>query len=413
MFVLRFLAGLLLLALASLTLVQPPTRFLWGASVAATEWGYWCALAALVVLIPTRDKWRLGRLGAVMSLGAIGLFVMPVVHAKQFNATLPTALESNFGPAKRQRHAYAPGPRKEPLSLMELLNPVQAPPVRYEERVFAAHDGQNLTLSVYRPAYIHDAVPAIVVIHGGTWSDGDRQEFAAFNAYLASRDYVVAAIDYRLAPQWRFPAARDDVLSAVAFLKVYASELRIDATRLALIGRSSGGQLALLAAYTAQEPAIKGVVSIYGPSDLRSQYENPAAARVRDTRGAIEAYLGGAPGTASDDAYYAASPVNFVNSSSPPTLLVHGERDPIVPASQTSALEQRLRQAGVKNLFVRLPWATHGCELSYGGPCGQITSFAVERFLDTVLTGPAPKSTPATRKAGLQTPAKTKQKKTT
>jgi acetyl esterase/lipase len=134
---------------------------------------------------------------------------------------------------------------------------------------------------------------------------------------------------------------------------------------------------------------------------------------VRDTRGSIEAYLGGAPGSASDDAYYAASPVNFVNPSSPPTLLVHGERDPIVPASQTSALEQRLRQAGVKSLFVRLPWATHGCELSYGGPCGQITSFAVERFLDTVLTGPAPKPTPATRKAGLQVPAKTKQKKTT
>ena len=151
---------------------------------------------------------------------------------------------------------------------MQLLNPIEAPPIRYEERVFAAHDGQNLTLGVYRPAYVHDPVPAIIVIHGGSWSDGDRREFAAFNAYLASRDYVVAAIDYRLAPQWRFPAARDDVLNGVAFLKVYASELRIDPTRLALLGRSGGGQLALLAAYTAQEPAIKGVISLYGPSDL-------------------------------------------------------------------------------------------------------------------------------------------------
>ena len=52
----------------------------------------------------------------------------------------------------------------------------------------------------------------------------------------------------------------------------------------------------------------------------------------------------------------------------------------------------------MKNLFVRLPWATHGCELSYGGPCGQIMHYAVERFLDSVMTGPAPVK-PATRQA--------------
>jgi acetyl esterase/lipase len=390
MFVLRFLGGALLLGLASLTLVQPPTRFLWGASVAATECGYWLALAALALLIPTRDRWHLGRLGALMSVGAIALFVMPVVKATQLNETLPSALEKSFGEAKRQRHSYAVPPRKEPLNLTELLNPTEAPPIRYEERVFAAHDGQNLTLGVYRPAYVHDPVPAIIVIHGGSWSDGSRTELAAFNAFLASRDYVVAAIDYRLAPQWRFPAARDDVLTALAFLKVYATELRIDPTRIALLGRSGGAQLALLAAYTAQEPAIKGVISLYGPSDLRAQYENPAPPKVRDTRGAIEAYLGGAPGSDSDGAYYAASPVNFVNAASPPTLILHGERDPIVPAGQASALQERLQQAGVKNLYVRLPWATHGCEVSYGGPCGQITNYAVERFLDAVLSGPAP-----------------------
>jgi acetyl esterase/lipase len=398
MFVLRFLGGALFLGLASLTLVQPPTRFLWGASVAATEAGYWLALAALVVLIPTRDKWQLGRLGALMSVGAIALFVMPVVKAKGFNETLPSALESSFGPAKRQRHAYSAAPRKEPLNLAELLNPVQTPPIRYEERVFAAHDGQNLTLSVYRPAYLHDPVPAIVVIHGGSWNDGNRGEFAAFNAYLASRDYVVVSIDYRLAPKWRFPAARDDVFTAIAFLKVYASELRIDPTRIALLGRSSGAQLALLAAYTSQEPSIKGVISLYGTSDLRHQYDNPAPSKVRDTRGAIEAYLGGAPGSANDGAYYAASPVNFVNPAAPPTLLVHGDKDPIVSAEQASALEERLKQAGVKNLFVRLPWATHACEFSYGGPCAQITYFAIERFLDSVLTAPAP-AKPPTRQA--------------
>ena len=397
MFLLRFLGGLIFLSVASLTLVQPPNRFLWGASVAATEWGYWIALAALVVLVPTRDRWRLGRLGALMSLGAIGLLVAPVVRATQLNASLPGALQASFGADQRQRNSYAAPARKEPVNLSELVMPIQPQPVRYEERVFATHEGENLSLGIYRPAYLHDPVPAILVVHGGTWRDGDRREFASFNAYLASRDYVVAAMDYRLAP---FPAARDDVLSAVAFMKVYAGELGIDATRLALLGRSGGGQLALLAAYTAHEPAIKGVVSLYAPSDLRFDYDHPAPPKVRDTRAAIEAYLGGAPGSQSEDTYYAASPVNFVSPSSPPTLLVHGERDPIVSPQQTAALQQKLQQSGVKNLFVRLPWATHGCDMSYGGPCGQVMNYAVERFLDAVTIAPVPpKPAPAKKPA--------------
>lgn len=397
MFLVRFLGGLIFLGVASLTLVHPPNRFLWGASVAATEWGYWIALAAMVVLIPTRDRWRLGRLGALMSFGAIALLVAPVVRATQLNTSLPVALQTSFGSDQRQRHSYAAPARKEPVNLTELLMPIRTPPVRYEERVFATYEGQNLSLGIYRPAYLHDPIPAVLVVHGGTWRDGDRREFASFNAYLASRDYVVVAMDYRLAP---FPAARDDVLSAVAFMKVYASELGIDATRLVLLGRSGGGQLALLAGYTAHEPAIRGVVSLYAPSDLRYEYEHPAPPKVRDTRAAIEAYLGGAPGSSSDDAYYAASPVNFVSPASPPTLLVHGERDPIVSPQQTTALQQKLQQSGVKNLFVRLPWATHGCDMSYGGPCGQVMNYAVERFVDAVTIAPAaPKPAPGKKPA--------------
>jgi acetyl esterase/lipase len=393
--VLRFIGGLFFLGLASLTLVQPPTRLLWAASIAATEWGYWIAFGAMVVLIPTRGNPRLGRLGALMTLCAIALLVMPVVRAKQLNATLPPSLEARFGPAERQRNDFAQTARPEPLNLAELLNPVETPPVRYEERVFASHDGQSLSLGVYRPAYVHGAVPAILVIHGGTWQDGDRHEFGPFNAYLASRDYVVMSMDYRLAPKYPFPAARDDVLTALAFMKVYASELGIDPTRIALMGRSAGGQLALLAAYTAQEPSIRGVISLYGPADLRFEYENPGPPKVVDTRAAIEAYLGGAPGTASDDAYFAASPVNFVTGSSPPSLLIHGGRDPIVSPEHAARLESRLQQSNVKHLVVRLPWATHGCDKSFGGPCGQIVTYAVERFLDSVMKGPAPSKKPA------------------
>lgn len=400
--VLRFLGGIFFLALASLTLLRPPTRLLWAASVAATEWGYWLALGALVVLIPTRSNPRLGKLGALLTLCAIGLFVMPVVRAKQLNATLPPSLEARFGPVQRHRNDFAAPPRPEPVNLAELLNPADTPAVRYEERVFAAHDGQSLSLGIYRPAYVHGPVPVILVIHGGSWRDGNRHDFGPFNAYLASRDYVVAAMDYRLAPRWRFPAARDDVLSALAYLKVYASELNIDATRIALLGRAAGGQLALLAAYTAQEPAIRGVISLYAPSDLRYEYEHPAPSKLTDMRAALEAYLGGPPGSGAEDAYFAASPVNFVAASSPPSLLVHGAMDPIVALDEASRLEAKLRAVGAKHLLVRLPWATHLCDKSFGGPCGQIVAYSVERFLDSVMRGPAAEPAASPKRPTIQ-----------
>jgi acetyl esterase/lipase len=383
--VLRLLGGFVFLALASLTALPTPHYMLWTASIAATEWGYWLAFAALLPLIPTREQHRLGKLGALFSLCAIILFLLPVARATQMNTDLPAAFNARFGVERRGRTEYADTARAEPLVFSELLKPARSTAVRFEERAFGAFDGQNLTLDIYRPGYVHGPIPAVIVVHGGTWQDGDNSEFVAVNAYLAARDYVVAAINYRLAPRWRFPAARDDVLSALAYLKVHAEEFGVDPRRIALLGRSAGGQLALLAAYTAQDPSVRGVISLYGPSDLRFAYNNPSPPALRDTRGVLEAYLGGAPDKSEDDTYFAASPINFVSNASPPTLLIHGMRDSIVWPAESARLESRLEQERVKHLFIRLPWATHGCDKSFGGPCGQIATYAIERFLDGVM----------------------------
>lgn len=397
----RFLGGLALLGLASLTALPAPTRLLWSASVAATEWGYWIAFAALLPLIPPRHPTRAGRLGAVFSLAAIALFVMPVVRASALNEDLPRAFDARFGAERRPRADFAAAPRGEPLAIVELLRPVQSPPVRFEAREFTALDGQPLTLDVYRPGYVHRPVPAVLVIHGGLWRSGSNAEFLALNAYLAARDYVVVALNYRQAPQARFPLGRDDVLAAIAYVKVHAEEFGIDPGRLAVLGRSSGGQLALLTAYTAADPSIRGAISLYGESDLKYEYENPAPRSLVDTRGLLEGYLGGDPRAAAD-AYFAASPVNFVRADTPPTLLLHGLLDRVVPAAQTARLEARLQEAGVKHLAVRLPWATHGCDRSFGGPCGQVATYAVERFLDAIMADP-PAPPPSKRPAARRT----------
>jgi acetyl esterase/lipase len=392
----RFLGGALFLGLASLTAFPAPTRALWHASLAATEFGYWIAFAALLPLIPTGKGSILGKVGAILSFLAIGLMLMPVARAMQMSGDLPGVFDRKFGAERRVRNDYAEEAGHEPLVLAHLFKPVQSRAIRFEERTFASTDGYKLTLDVYRPGYEHGPVPGVLVIHGGTWQTGDNSEGIALNAYLAARDHVVISINYRLAPQWPFPAARDDVLSAIAYVKTYAEELGVDASRLALLGRSAGGQLALLAAYTAGDPGIRGVVSLYGPTDMKFAYEHPAPVRLRDTRALLESYLGGAP-TAAEDAYFAASPINFVSEKSPATLLIHGARDGVVLAEESKRLEDKLLQAGVKHLFLQLPWATHECDRSFGGPCGQIATYAVERFLDGVMVPPP--SPPPTKKA--------------
>jgi acetyl esterase/lipase len=387
---LRLLGGCVFLALALLTTVVAPTQFLWKLSVAATEGGHWLAVGALVTAIPWRGQGRLGKLGGILGLGAAVLFAFPLYHAYKMNTALPAMLNTSFGTERRDRGRFAEDLRSEPLVMFDLVTSVQSRPVRLEERVFSTAEGEKLTLDIYKPGYEHGPLPGVLVIHGGSWQSGDSKEFMALNAYLAARDYIVVSMNYRLAPKWKFPAGRDDVLSAIAYLKVYGKEIGIDPTRLALLGRSAGGQLALLAAYTANEPAIRGVVSVYGPTDLKFGYERPASRALIDTRGVLESYLGGPPAKV-DDAYFAASPINFVTAASPPTLLIHGLHDGHVLPEESARLDARLTEAKVKHLFVKLPWATHGCDWSFSGPCGQITTFAIERFLDRVmLTPPQP-----------------------
>ncbi|HET7618187.1 MAG TPA: alpha/beta hydrolase [Vicinamibacterales bacterium] len=389
--VLRFAGGVLFLAAASLTLLPALTRTLWYASLAATEWGYFLAFAAVLPLIPTRARSRLGTLGALLAVAAMALFVSPVIRAQQMGRDLPAAFDTAFGAERRARGSSAEDPRPAPLVLMDLFRPPQSQPIRFETREYARYAGEPLTLDVYQPGYAHGPLPGVIVVPGGTWRGGDNSEFVAFNAYLAARDYVVLSINRRLAPRWPFPAARDDVLSALAFAKVNGPQFGIDPDRIVLLGRSAGGELALLAAYTAGDPAVRGVVSIYGGSDLQYEYEHPAPSMLVDTRTALEVYLGGPPAKR-EDAYFAASPINFVSAASPPTLLIQGALDRMVTPEETARLETRLRAAGVKHLTVNLPWATHKCDKSFAGPCGQMVTYAVERFLDGVTIPPEPQA---------------------
>jgi acetyl esterase/lipase len=203
------------------------------------------------------------------------------------------------------------------------------------------------------------------------------------NRHLASRGYAVAAVEYRVAPRHTFPAAAEDVRSAVRYLRENAAEFGVDPNRIVLLGRSGGAQLALLVAYDGVDPSIRGVVSLYGPTDLVTAYHQPTPPRLIDVKDTLEKYLAGNPTTAETN-YRNASPVNFVGSETPPTLLVHGSKDNMVRPEQSQRLAARLKAASAEHLLLLLPWATHGFDFNMNGPGGQLSTFAIEWFLSVV-----------------------------
>lgn len=378
---LRLVWGGLCFALSLLAVFQAPTYRLWQAAIGVTEWGHLLAVAALAALWPGWRRSRSGVIGGALGLGAALLALSPLARALGPARELPARLEAAFGAPGR------PLGRPAPLVAAELVAGLPLTTLAPRSLVYSTVAGRELRLDFFPPQATAGPAPLLLVVHGGSWQSGDSTQLAPLNSYLAGRGYAVAAINYRLAPEHPFPAALEDVRAAVAFLEAQAGELGVDPTRVALLGRSAGGQLALLAAYTDDDPAIRGVVSLYAPTDMVYGYENPSNPLVIDSRGVLEAYLGGTPETARA-AYAAASPLGFVGSATPPTLLIHGARDELVKLRQSERLAEALAAAGRPHLLLTLPWATHGADFNPSGPFGQLSTYAIEHFLASVIGTP-------------------------
>ena len=375
------------IAAAGLIAVAPqPTSLLWQASVLLSEWGYWLGALALL-LLPGGRRSRTDLVGALAAALGILLLLSPVARAWALNAVLPGALHAAFGQPPANTPTEQP-PRPAPLVLPDLLLGVAWDDVIAEEHVYAVVEGEQLGLDLYRPAFAAEALPVVVAIHGGGWVGGDKRDMPELYHYLASRGYVVASMAYRLAPRWQFPAAQEDVTAAIRYVQGLARTHSLDPQRIALLGRSAGAQVAVLAAYTASDPAIRAVVSYYGPFALRWGYDNPARRGVVDSSGLLETYLGGPPATHLEQ-YHAAEPSRFVTAETPPTLFIQGLRDEHVSPFHAEFVSTRLIDAGVPHVVVRMPWATHGCDYVFSGPCGQVSTYAVEQFLAATLRGAA------------------------
>ncbi len=349
------LSASVLFLFSLLAVFRAPSYLGWNLAIVATEWGYHIAPAGLLFLL----GWKRGpllRTAAILGGLSTLLLLSPLVRAARFDGV-------------------------DLITLLTGGDVIETLPRRLHYSVGAT---DSLPIDYYAAASPGRTPPLVVVIHGGGWRGGSPGEFPGLNHVLAQRGYAVASIEYRFAPIHRFPAQLNDVRSAIAFLQQRSAELGFDPNAIALIGRSAGGHLALIAAYERPEPAIKGVVSFYGPTDLIWGYEHPAARRVYDTRSILEDFIGGTP---SDHgaAYRDASPLFHIRNA-PPTLLIHGARDELVSVNHSRRLEDALERAGKPVTYIELPWATHSCDYFPSGPCGQASTYAVVRFLEGVFT---------------------------
>jgi acetyl esterase/lipase len=166
-------------------------------------------------------------------------------------------------------------------------------------------------------------------------------------------------------------------------LKLHQSELKIDTTEFVLLGRSAGGQIALTAAYTLRDAAIKGVIGFYSPSDMVWGYSQPSNPMIMDSRKVMEDYLGGTYKDVPDN-YVKSSAIDFVTPQTVPTLLIHGKNDVLVFYQHSVRLSGKLKENHVAHYLLTLPWATHGCDYTLTGPSGQLSTYSILFYLKRI-----------------------------
>jgi acetyl esterase/lipase len=232
-----------------------------------------------------------------------------------------------------------------------------------EERrdiVYATAGERPLRLDLYKPELGNGA--AVLLVHGGGWSRGSKDMVAPAARHLADQGFVVMAVEYRLTGEAPFPANIHDVKRAIRWAKTNAATLGFDPERLCLEGHSAGAHLVLLAAGTPGDArlappeglgdapqAVAAVCAIYPPTVFHTGEARPS--------GSLPARV--LPGAdASDEAAALASPMEHVTAAFPPTMLLHGDADKVVPVSASRRFEERQRAVGGKcdlHIYAGLP----------------------------------------------------------
>jgi acetyl esterase/lipase len=245
------------------------------------------------------------------------------------------------------------------------------------------HSPQNMDV------YFPDAGgpwPVLVYVHGGAWMHGDKSEAGMFARLMTAQGYLVVSVNYRLYPEAQFPAMIQDVKCAIRSLRANAAQYNLDPNRIGAVGVSAGGHLVSLLGttdasagwdvgeYLDQSSHVQAVIAMAGVMDLSRNFPNADIEAMK--RVGFGEYN-----------VAEASPVTHVTSTTPPFLLIHGDRDELVPVEQSQLMYDRLIQENVPAQFVVVKNARH----SMTAPGGTTPTFAeinqiIQNFLQTHLS---------------------------
>ncbi len=356
----------------SLWLVLLPLGFLFGE-------------AAWIIARLQSNDYKIGLIGGLVAILALVLTLWPYLQMNLSIAPMEKELQAGLGGNIPSNAKF----RLTPFSLIDYFSaPKQVSSVYLltKDVVYRTVNNEKLKLDIYQPNSTVGAFPALVVIHGGGWVSGDKSEVAEFNQYMAARGWAVFSINYRLAPQSPFPASNEDIGCALAFIAQNSEKYKVDITRLALLGRSAGGTLALTAAYNPNgvsecenKPEIRAVVAYYPPLNLAEWHKMGG-----ESANYLESFLGGTPQQRPEE-YQAASPLTYAEKKGPPVLLVQSGLDQFGLNKQSAEMAQKLRTARNKVVLLDLPWAGHAFDLYFNGISNQSILYFTERFLAAAI----------------------------
>ena len=231
---------------------------------------------------------------------------------------------------------------------------------------YCTGDGIDLKMDLYLPPSLTAApAPVAVYVHGGGWQEGDKNwiDRVLPADRLVARGYVVAALNYRLAPRHTWPAQIEDAKCAIRYLRAHAAAYNLDPDRIGVWGESAGGHLAALlglagldagfeghGGYADESSRVQAVVDMCGPADFTTLDLNLS------NRLMAQMLLGTQP---DPDLLRRVSPVSYARKDAPPFLILHGDKDPLVAYSNSQHLYDALHSAGAPVTFITVKNAGH------------------------------------------------------
>ena len=226
--------------------------------------------------------------------------------------------------------------------------------------------GKALTLDLRIPVS-KGAVPAVIIVHGGGFSKGNKRTYVTpLFDLLSVNGFAWFTIDYRMAPEFQLPQGTEDVANAIRWVRANAAKYHVDPDKIALAGESAGGFLVAYAGVKAKaDTRIAAVVDFYGPNDLVFQTEKRRALGEDPAKPAgpgLKEFLGLRSWQQADaiEKLRAASPTTYIHSGMPPFLFIHGTADEQVPYEQSPGMCAAMKKASGQCEVITVEGGRHG-----------------------------------------------------